>query len=321
MMWDTVHASLRAAEQKARYDAACKRLLSEKIILAWIMRSCLEEYKDLPAEEIAKYCIEGTPQVSEVPVLPEETNGSARIRGTAAEDVSMTEGSIYYDIRFLASAPKEDGLIQLIINLEAQNNFYPGYPLIKRALYYCSRMISSQYGTEFTKAAYGKLKKVYSIWICPSPPKERENTINRYRILEEHLVGAAKEAAVNYDLLSVVMLCLGDGSAEHPHDALHMLGTLLSNETSAKEKLHVLKTDFHIPMDEKMEGDVLQMCNLSEGVEKRGIRKGIQQGRDETLLQSIRAITAEFGISIDKAMSILNIAPEDQERYRALLLP
>ena len=33
------------------------------------------------------------------------------------------------------------------INLEAQNDFNPGYPLLKRAVYYCVRMISSQYGT------------------------------------------------------------------------------------------------------------------------------------------------------------------------------
>ena len=40
---------------------------------------------------------------------------------------------------------------------------YPGYPIIKRALYYCSRMISFQYGSEFTEAHYEKIRKVYSI--------------------------------------------------------------------------------------------------------------------------------------------------------------
>ena len=58
------------------------------------------------------------------------------------------------------------GGIALIINVEAQNDFYPGYPLIKRGIYYCCRMISSQYGREFTGPHYEKIKKVYSIWIC-----------------------------------------------------------------------------------------------------------------------------------------------------------
>ena len=35
----------------AKYDAACKRLLSEKYILAWIMKSCLTEYQDCAIKE------------------------------------------------------------------------------------------------------------------------------------------------------------------------------------------------------------------------------------------------------------------------------
>ena len=42
----SVAMGLRAAGEKARMDASCKRLLSEKRILAWIMKSCLEDYRD-----------------------------------------------------------------------------------------------------------------------------------------------------------------------------------------------------------------------------------------------------------------------------------
>lgn len=59
----------------------------------------------------------------------------------------------------MATAPKSGELIRLIINVEAQNNFYPGYPLIKRGIYYCSRMISAQYGTEFSASHYEDIKK------------------------------------------------------------------------------------------------------------------------------------------------------------------
>ena len=63
--------------------------------------------------------------------------------GTAAE------GTINYDVRFDAIAPASEGsaeqkdVIRLIINVEAQTAFNPGYPLTKRAIYYCSRMISA----------------------------------------------------------------------------------------------------------------------------------------------------------------------------------
>ena len=137
---------IRVTDQNSQYDAACRRLLSDKTILAWIMKSCLAEYRDCDIKEIAEKYIEGTPQVhegepqvSEVPVMPDETN-AAKIRGVSNVDTSRTEGTVIYDIRFLAVAPSDGELIQLIVNVEAQGQFYVGYPLIMRAIYYCSRM-------------------------------------------------------------------------------------------------------------------------------------------------------------------------------------
>lgn len=125
------------------------------------------------------------------------------IRGMDTEDKSVHEGTVNYDVRFGAVVPGSGEQIRLIVNVEAQNDFYPGYPLQKRGVYCCCRMISSQYGREFTGSQYGKIKKGYSIRICMNPPKRRENTIIRYRSVEEQLVGEAVEPVRNYDLLSV----------------------------------------------------------------------------------------------------------------------
>lgn len=37
---------------KASYDASCKRLLANKAILAWIMKSCLEEYRTCNIQDL-----------------------------------------------------------------------------------------------------------------------------------------------------------------------------------------------------------------------------------------------------------------------------
>ena len=50
----TIAKNIRVTDEKASYDAACKRLLSEKIILAWIMKNCVEEYKNCDVNEIAE---------------------------------------------------------------------------------------------------------------------------------------------------------------------------------------------------------------------------------------------------------------------------
>ena len=101
----TIAKNIRVTDEKASYDAACKRLLSEKIILAWIMKDCLEEYRACNVEEIAEKYIEGSPQVGEVAVAPDESKRVSVIQGAGNEDASLTEGTVFYDIRFLAIAP------------------------------------------------------------------------------------------------------------------------------------------------------------------------------------------------------------------------
>ena len=202
--------NISAAGDKSAYDAACKRLLANKIILAWIMKSCLEEYRDFSVNEIAEKYIEGNPQIARTALHPDEGEdvSGEQIKEAKTEDSTIKEGRVTYDIRFYAVAPLSGEMVSLIINVEAQSNFYPGYPIIKRGIYYCSRMISSQYGVEFTDSHYERIKKVCSIWICSSPPEYRENTINRYVVREENMIGNIAEKKGNYDLLTVVIICL-----------------------------------------------------------------------------------------------------------------
>ena len=316
-METTMAQGLHITDENAGYDAACKRVLSEKAILARIMKACLEEYKNCDVNDIAGKYIEGQPQVSEVPVLPDES-GSV-ISGMDTEDKSIREGSVTYDIRFRAVVPGTEEQIGLIINVEAQNDFYPGYPIITRGVYYCCRIISSQYGREFTGSHYERIKKVYSIWICMNPPKYRKNSITRYRLVEEHLVGEAVEPVKNYDLLSIVMLCLGGPGGGNYEGVLRLLDVLLSNETSEVEKRKILQDDYGIQMTQTMEQEVSVMCNLSKGVEEKGIAKGMAAGIANGILAAIKSLVKNMGISAEQAMSVLEIPEAERQNYRDLL--
>ncbi|MBQ7434166.1 MAG: hypothetical protein IJV50_12075 [Lachnospiraceae bacterium] len=163
-MHTTIAQKLQTAGLKAAYDAACKKILLEKVILAWILQQCLWEYQSCTIEEIAERYIEGTAQIDQVMVGVDEGMPTA-IQGISTEDTTIQEGTVSYDIRFLATLPDSKEQVHLIINVEVQNDFYPGYPLVKRGIYYGGRMLSAQYGTEFTGSHYEKLKKVYSIFI------------------------------------------------------------------------------------------------------------------------------------------------------------
>ena len=309
----TIAKNIRVADEKASYDAACKRLLSEKIILAWIMKNCLEEYRDCDVEEIAEKYIEGTPQVGEVAAAPDESNRASMIQGAGNEDASLTEGTVTYDIRFLATAPVSGELIRLILNVEAQNDFYPGYPLIKRGIYYCSRMVSAQYGTEFTNSHYENIKKVYSIWICMNPPKSRENSITRYYIAEENLVGSVKERKADYDLMAAVMICLGK-EADAGTDLLKLLNVLLSTETGSQDKCQILEEDFHIRMTLALESEVSLMCNLSKGVEEKGIEKGRQEGII-AMVSALKDLQIADSIILNKIKEKFHLAEETAKMY------
>ena len=296
----TVAKKIRVLDDKARYDAACKRLLSERIILAWIMKACVEEFRDCEIQEIAAKYIVGTPQVGVVPVDPDESNGTVQgeIAGTSVEDATMTEGIVTYDVRFMAAAPVSGELMRLIINIEAQNNFYPGYPLIKRGIYYCSRMISAQCGTEFVNAHYEKIKKVYSIWICMNPPKNRKNTITRYRIAEDNLVGSVKEQKAYYDLMTAVMVCLGAEDDQNYEGLLKLLDVLFSTEVNLKGKQEILEQEFSIGMTQTMESEVSLMCNLSQGIEEKGIQKGKREERQRGI-QAMVSVLKDLNVAED----------------------
>lgn len=241
----------------------------------------------------------------------------------STEDARLEEGTITYDIRFLAAVPGTGEPIRLIINVEAQNDFYPGYPIIKRGIYYCSRMISSQYGSEFTDGHYEKICKVYSIWICMNPPKRRKNTINRYSITEECMVGEEKEKKENYDLMTAVIICLGDSENEHYSGIIKLLDVLLSDEQDPQKKKHILEEDFSVKMTRDLEREVSLMCNLSKGIEDRGMEKGLEQGLEQGmehgLLSSIRNLMETMSWSSGQAMDTLKIPRENRERYEQLL--
>ena len=65
------------------------------------------------------------------------------------------------------------------------------------------------------------------------------------------------------------------------------------------------------------------MCNLSQGVEEKGIAKGLvkgrAEGRAEATVTLIRNLMDSASVSIEKAMSMLKISEEDRAKYIELL--
>ena len=73
------------------------------------------------------------------------------------------------------------------------------------------------------------------------------------------------------------------------------------------EKKEILQDEFDIKMTKTFESEVQDMCNLSEGVEKRGIQKGI--------MSSIQNLMESMGWSAEQAMTALKIPEAEQIQY------
>ena len=265
-----------------QYDLAAKRILSERAVAAYLLKGTVPEFKEASLADIADKYIEGEIKVSSVPVNPGKTNAASKpqkIKGLRNEAGDPTEGWITFDVVFHAVAPKTGERIRLIINLEAQKTFSESklkYLLMKRAVFYASRLISSQKETEFSGSDYSGIKKVYTIWICMESPIEK-SVINHYRLTERQVFGKYKEPQENYDLLNIIMVYLGQGPVRNR--MLSMLQVIFQETTkSAEEKSEILKKKFDIEVTSEMEEELRTMCNLSEGIYERGMSQGMSQG-------------------------------------------
>ena len=143
-----------------------------------------------------------------------------------------------------------------------------------------------------------------------NPPNYRKNTINQYSIQEENLIGEFGENVECYDLLTGIIICLGDVD-DKMTGILKLLEVLLSSERSPKEKREILQEEFNIKMTQELEREVSEMCNLSDGVEQKGITKGI--------VSSLRNLMESMGWSIEQAMDALQIPTEERQTYANML--
>ena len=272
--------TVAAANDKAQYDEYAKRLIAQKIILAHILAKTVDEFRDMKPEDIVAH-IEGDPKVGIVPVDPGMTNAARptdastpyvsdhRLAGLNTEHSEINEGMIRFDIIFYVRM--KDGLAQVIINIEIQKDEPTQYFLLNRAIFYVSRMVSSQKGRDFVHQNYNDMKRVFSIWLCMNMPS---NSMSYVHLTKEDILEHYNWNG-HLDLLNIVLLGIGRElpPQEEQYEIHRLIGTLLSAELTVTQKLAIIETEYHIPLSVELEEGVNDMCNLGEGIEERAIEK------------------------------------------------
>ena len=300
----------------AQYDTEAVSVLNDKLLLAYILVHTVSEFKGMKPEEVVDL-IEDV-KTSKVPVNPGETN-NPNIVGDNTESKIPFEGKATFDIRCHVWAPGKTGKIKIIIDLEAQGKFFPGYDLVTRGEFYDARLISAQKSTEFTEDDYDNIKKVYSIFICFNAPKYAENTITKFCMHQENIVGNMPLNKFRYDIPNVVLVCLSNELAEEKDELrLHrLLGTVFSDSMTSNEKKELIQNEFDIDMSINKEGRMKHMSGLGESILVKGYNRGMEEGKAETLIESIRNLMSSLKLSSEQAMDALKIPEEDRMTYLA----
>ena len=140
--------------------------------------------------------------------------------------------------------------------MEIQKDEPTEYHILDRVVFYVSRQISSKKEREFVKSQYNDIKQVYSIWIC-----------------------------LNQKINALKHICFEE------KDLYRLFGTLFSDKLDAEEKIRILETEYHIPMEEKLRGGLDTMCNLSQGIKEEGIRLGEKRGENKMIQLFSRLIS------------------------------
>lgn len=116
------------------------------------------------------------------------------------------------------------------------------------------------------------------------------------------MIGEAQEETGNYDLMSVVMICLGKPGTENHKGILKFMEVLLSSTRSGSEKKKILEEEFGVAMSEELEREVLEVCDLSQGVRQ----EGIEIGEIRMLIKQVR----KGRVTIEEAAEDANMTVE-----------
>ena len=102
-----------------------------------------------------------------------------------------------------------------------------------------------------------------------------ENSMSHIHLTKKDIIGAY-EWNGNLDLLNIVMIGLAKELPGHNemYELHRLLGALLSQELTIDEKLNIIGNEYDIPIEENLRKDVSVMCNLSQGIEEKGIAIG-----------------------------------------------
>lgn len=288
---------ITTSKQTTMYDHLCKMIIGNEEVLSRIIKAAVDEANHLNVEEIRRL-IKGV-HIGDLIVNP-------HFHLVDKKGFIKDEGMVYYDILCYIDVPQEDGKnIRVYLNVEIQNNPYPGYSIITRGYAYISRIVSEQWGSEYDDKNYDGMKKVYSLWIMPKAPKRKDGYMNVYETNERIICGTTVEEKEIYDKGVILAIYL---NKEHD-ELLTPLTVLLNNVLDYKGKQRIIE-EYGLNT-KKIESEVKDMCDLGKSIVLEARNEGKQIERKEKNIAHVKKLMIGLQISFKEAINLLEI-PEKE---------
>ena len=274
MVFDRTKIQLTANDKAIAhwYDTKCKRVLSNKMVLAHLLKATMPEFARIEPGIIARRYIEGKTG---------EENDAKNIQGLRNERDSPNQNPSFFDIIFYVLLPGSQQIIPIFINVEAQTDYTPGYDLRNRAVFYAACMLADQKDSVFEKDYYDNLRKVCSIWICPEPPKSVANSIDSYSLKQRVIFGKSSNHPI--DKIQIVLVHVGTAKDKNYKGIMPMLDICLAKKTD-KEKQKQISKKFHLnlePEDYDMTAGEQLVLKLKKEYWEAGERQGWEDGKKQ----------------------------------------
>ncbi len=259
-----------------RIDADFKKAVHNTDILSVIASRLIPELKGRDLDFV-KRCV--------------SPDGARRLPGLNTEMHNDDDYYVIMDNLFSIIIPGERE-IGLMLNIEGQGDPDPGYPILKRGLYYASGIIFNQKGTVFPGTHYENLRKTYSIWFVLQPKSGDENTIVRYPLMK--VLGADDARSTNEDanLLEIIIVNLGRADSETVDETMTVFNEIFAAKDRGDVYKKRLADKYKITIDDdtlrSLEdigmslGDEIRDYQIRTGY-KDGFSKGYDEGFDKGL--------------------------------------
>ncbi len=143
--------------------------------------------------------------------------------------------------------------------------------------------------------------------------EDRANTITKYSISEQNVIGTYKEKESSYDLLTIIMLGLGNAKNAEDKPILKLLDILLSSDTKPNKKKEILERDFNIPMSASISEEANIMCNLGEGIREQAYEQAYEQATKSTWVEAVLNMMKSLKLSAEEAMNAIGIPDKDRQ--------